>query len=86
MPTGDLYCDAGETDLREFTNRIRQLTGYPLQGVSTQHSASRLSIPQTPIDAASLAISDRRQQDIERRRRICTSQTSRSVPGRIHAP
>ena len=86
MPTGDLYCDAEETDLREFTNRIRQLTGYPLQGVSTQHSASRLSIPQTPIDAASLAISDRRQQDIERRRRICTSQTSRSVPGRIYAP
>ncbi|OAM26741.1 hypothetical protein A7P95_08255 [Eikenella longinqua] len=91
MPTGGLYCGNRSSDLRDFTEIIQRRTGLPLRGVSTQHNASLLPIPQTIINPTALAASDQRQQELAKARRACLSspnsrQSESNQPIRMYAP
>ncbi|WP_205229553.1 hypothetical protein [Eikenella glucosivorans] len=72
----EFHCEYRSINLRDFAANIRQLTGFPLKGFSGKYSANYLPIPQTVIDAASIADNARSLREIEQARQACTKRNN----------
>ncbi len=70
------YCGHGRKSLKDFADEIQQLTGLPLRGYSRAHNTSYLPIPQTVVDAASIADNARQMRAIEQAWQACTKRNN----------
>ena len=84
LSDGTLHCHDEPHDLASLMTTVREITGFPLAGVSqSMDDISRITVPELPVDGSTLAALKPSAQAIARKQQECVQSNERRL-GILH--